>query len=146
MPRWIEPPPLELQLWYGHLLVADLRQVFPHQGTWFAEYDLKIAPGEGTLQDKLLTYIAFCEYFHRRIADGQDHDFEEFDRFAPISDTGSWNARLPTGGSVPMEGRMWFADGQASWQHPETEPSTEGAANEFWARIAQDATKPHQSG
>lgn len=138
MPGWVEPPPLKVQLWYGDLLVADLHQVYPHQGTWFAEYDLRIAPGEGTLQDELLTYITFCEAFHRRIADGQDHDFEEFDRFALISDVRSWNARLPTGATMPMEGRMWFADGYASWQHPETEPSTEMAANEFWARVARD--------
>ena len=51
MPRWVAPPPLELQLWYGDVLVADLHQVFPHQGTWFAPYELKIAPGEGTLQE-----------------------------------------------------------------------------------------------
>src|SRR5262245_15514949 len=137
MARWVAPPPLELQLWFGDLLVADLHQVFPHQGTWFANYDLRIVRGEGTLQDELLKYITFCEDFHHRIADGQDLDFEELDRFAPFTDTGSWNARLPGGGSVPMEGRMWFAGGQASWQHPKTEPSTEGAANEFWARVAQ---------
>ncbi len=45
MPSWVPPPPLELQLWYGDLLVAELHQVFPHQGTWFAPYELKIAQG-----------------------------------------------------------------------------------------------------
>ena len=73
----------------------------------------------------MLEYIAFCEDFHRRIADGEDHDFAEFDRFGPIADAGSWRVPRPDGGSMPMEGRMWFADGQASWQHPETAPSTE---------------------
>jgi hypothetical protein len=47
MPRWVPPPPLELQLWYGDVLVAELHQVFPHQGTWFAAYELKIASGQG---------------------------------------------------------------------------------------------------
>ena len=140
MARWVEPPPLELQLWYGDLLVADLHRVIPHQGTWFAEYDVRIIPGQGELQDQLLAYISFCEDFHQRIVDGRDHDLDEFDRYVPISDCDSWNARLPTGVSVPMEGKMWFADGQASWQHPETEPSTEGAANEFWVRHARCAT------
>jgi hypothetical protein len=46
MPGWEAPAPLELQLWYGDLLVADLHQVFPHQGTWFANYDLRIVRGE----------------------------------------------------------------------------------------------------
>lgn len=141
MARWTEPPTLELQLWFGNLLVADLHRVFPHQGTWFAEYDLRILLGQGEIQDLILAYISFCEDFHQRIAQGQDHDFDEFDRFAPIPETRSWNARLPNGGSVPMEGRMWFADGQVIWQHPESEPSAEGAANEFWARNAQWLSK-----
>ena len=42
MPRWVPPPPLELTLWYDDVLVAELHQVFPHQGTWFAPYELKI--------------------------------------------------------------------------------------------------------
>jgi hypothetical protein len=136
MSRWISPPPLELQLWYGDVLVADLHEVFPHQGTWFAPYDLKISPGEGAMQDRLLEYIAFSEDFDRRIAQGQDHDFTEFDRYGPIADTGSWRVPRPDGGTLPMAGRMWFAGGQACWQHPETQPSTEVAANEVWACIA----------
>jgi hypothetical protein len=137
MPRWVEPPPLELQLWYGDVLVADLHQVFPHQGTWFGAYELKIAPGERALQDRLLEYIAFTEDFNRRIAQGQDHDFAEFDGFGAIADAGSWRVPRPDGGTMPMAERMSFIDGQASWQHPETAPSTEGAANELWARIAE---------
>ncbi len=142
MPRWVPPPPLELKLWYGDLLVAELHQVFPHQGTWFASYELKLAPGEGPLQDRLLEYIAFCEDFDRRIAQGQGHDFAEFDRFGPIADTASWWVPRPDGGVVPMEGRMWFVGGQVSWQHPQTLPSTEGAANELWARIAEYLAAP----
>jgi hypothetical protein len=54
------------------VLVADLHQVFPQQGTWFAPYELRIAPGEGALQDRLFEYIAFAEDFNRQIAEGQD--------------------------------------------------------------------------
>jgi hypothetical protein len=138
MPRWIQPPPLELTLWYGDLLVADLHDVFPHQGTWFAVYELRIRPGDGPRQDQLLSYIAFCKNFHRRIADGQDHDFAEFDAFGPIPDTSSWKVSGTAVDWLPMAGRMWFMDDQASWEHPETSPSTEMAANEVWARIAKD--------
>jgi hypothetical protein len=136
MSRWVSSPPLELQLWYGDVLVADLHEVFPHQGTWFASYDLRILPGEGALQDRVLEYIAFCEDFDRRITQGQDHDFTEFERYGPIADTGSWRVPRPDGGTLPMEGSMWLASGQACWRHPETQPSTEAAANEVWACIA----------
>ena len=133
----MSPPPLELQLWYGDVLVAELHNVFPHQGTWFASYELKISPGEGVLQDRLLEYIAFTTDFDRRIAEGQDHHFDEFDRFGDIAEAGPWKVPRPDGGVMPMEGKMWVVDEQASWQHPETPPSTEGAANELWSRIAE---------
>jgi hypothetical protein len=110
--------------------------MFPHQGTWFSEYDLLISGDQGELQAQLLAYIAFCEDFHRRVAEGRDHDFDEFERFNTIPDCESWSARLPSGRLVPMDGRMWFADGDANWQHPKTGSPTEAAANEFWMQNA----------
>ncbi len=89
------------------------------------------------LQDRILDYISFCEDFDQRIAQGEDHDFTEFDHFDPIADTASWRVPRPDGGVVPMTGILWFVSGQACWQHPETEPSTEQAANAVWASIAQ---------
>jgi hypothetical protein len=98
---------------------------------------LKIFPGDGALQDRLIDYIEFTTDFNRRIAEGQRHDFDEFDHFGDIAEAGSWRIPQPGGSIMPMEGRMWFVDGQLCWQHPETAPSTEGAANELWARIAE---------
>ena len=57
MSHWVSPQSLELQLFYGDVLVADLHEASPHQGTWFAPYELKISAGEGQLQDRLLEYI-----------------------------------------------------------------------------------------
>ena len=133
---WVEPPSLSAELWFGGLLVADLHQLFPHQGTWFAEYVLKIAANRGPQEDQLLAYISFCEEFHRKIGEGRDHDFDEFLRFTPVQNCESWVAKLPSGRFVPMEGIMWFADGGTTWQHPETKPSTEAAAYEFWLENA----------
>lgn len=134
--RWIEPPSLEGQLWFGGVLVADLHRMFPHQGTWFSEYELRIANNQGELQSQLLAYIVFSEDFERRIGEGRAHHFDEFDRFNTIPNCQSWNVRLPSGRLVPMEGKMWFADGDARWQHPETESSAEAAANQFWIQNA----------
>lgn len=133
---WEAPQPLTAQLWFGDLLVADLHQLSPHQGTWFSKYTLRVTPGDGERQDQLLGYIAFCEDFHQRIGEGQDHDFDEFTKFGSIPGCESWSARLPTGRIVPMEGRMWFGDRCASWQHPESLPSAEAAACEFWMQNA----------
>jgi hypothetical protein len=111
--------------------------VFPHQGNWFALYKLRITPGEGARQDRVLEYIAFCIDFNRRIADGRDHDFDEFDRFGDLTEASLWRVPSPDGGVMPMEGRMWFWDGQVAWDHPETPPSREMAANELWEQLAK---------
>lgn len=137
MSPWVPPPPLELRLWYGDLLIADLHNVFPHQGTWFALYELKIAAGDGSLSDRLLKYIAFTIDFNRRIAEGRDYDFDEFDNFGSLAEAGLWKVPRPDGGAMPMAGRIGFVDGEVTWQHPETPPSTEAAANELWASIAE---------
>jgi hypothetical protein len=120
-------------------MVEDLFQMFQHQGTWFSGYTLRITRDQGELQSRLLAYIAFCEDFHRKIAEGQEHDFDAFDSFEVIPNCASWTARLPNGPSVPMEGRMWFADGEVSWPHPETQPSAEAAAYDFWTQNAPNA-------
>lgn len=145
MSLWVAPPTLELRLWYGDALVADLHQVFPHQGTWFAEYELKVAAGGGMLTERLLEYITFSEDFNRRIALGQDHDFAEFDRFGDIYGAESWRVPRPDGGVMPMEGPIMFSDGQVSWQHPETPPSTEAAANRLWEFIAAYVVEAERS-
>jgi len=136
---WVAPPQFKGQLWFGNVLVANLHQMFSHQGTWCADYDLRIRKDSGELEDQVLAYMSFCEYFDRRIAEGCTHDFDEFEWFAKVASCTSWTARLPSGQVVPMEGRLWFADGGVNWQHPETKPSTEAAANEFWSLNAVDA-------
>ncbi len=131
-----EQPLLELELWYEDLLIAKLHDVCPHQGTWFAKCELKIAQGEGILQDSLLDYMAFSEEFDRRIAQGEEHDFSEFERFGSIASASSWNVPLADGSLMPMAGRMWFIAGQACWQHPESHPSAEVAASDLLSHIA----------
>jgi hypothetical protein len=86
--------------------------------------------------ERLLDYIAFTTDFNRRIAEGQHHDFDEFHRFGDLAQAGTWKVPRPDGGVMPMDGNMWFMDGQAIWQHPETPPCSETAAHELWARIA----------
>lgn len=130
--EWVAPPLLEGQLWFGNLLVADLHQLSPHQGTWSSKYKLRISANHGQQEDKLLSYIAFSEDFHRKIDEGQDHDFAEFECFTSIQDCMSWAAKLPSGLLIPMVGMIRFANGEVYWDHPDTAPSMEAAANVFW--------------
>jgi hypothetical protein len=60
MAKLVNHKPQNLQLWFGDVLVADLVDVFPHQGTWFAQYRQSIAPEQGLLQRRLCDFIGFC--------------------------------------------------------------------------------------
>ena len=138
MAKWVEPPTLNLTLWHDSLLVAHLNNAFPHQGTWFSDYVLSIDGRTDEHARRILDYISFCKDFNRRIANGDDHDFNEFDRFQDVSDCSQWRATLANGLIIPMEGQLGFIDEQVTWQHPETQPSTELAANELWAQAASN--------
>jgi hypothetical protein len=139
MSKWVEPPTLTLTLWHNGLLIAHLSNVFPHQGNWFADYDLSITGRSDEHARRILEYISFCKEFNCRIANGDDHDFDELELFHDVSDCSNWRATLADGLMVPMEGQLGFIDDQVTWQHPETPPSTEMAANEFWARAASSS-------
>lgn len=129
---WKEPPLLEAQLWFGDRWVADLHQLRPHQGTWMSEYELRITGDEGDLQRQLVEYVAFSGQFDRRMAEGGDHDFDEFEDFIPNPRDGSWAVRLPGDRSVLIEGRIWFVEGTTCWQHPATGSCAEAEASSFW--------------
>jgi hypothetical protein len=120
--------PLNLQLWFGDVVVADLLDVMPHQGTWFARYRQVVAQGQGALQQRLCEYIAFCEGWHQRLKRGEDPDAAEFDPFADVIQSGSWRVPCPDGTELTMVEGPIFVEGEASWNHPEDRPSRELAA------------------
>ena len=140
MPDQSARKPLNLQLWFGDVLVADLLNVIPHQGTWFALYRQVVAPGQGAVQRRLCDSIAFCEEWHRRLKRGNSPDAGEFDRFADIIKSGSWRVPYPDGGALPMDEGPTFFEGEASWNHPDDRPSRELAAHEVWSRLARHGT------
>jgi len=134
--------PLNLQRWFGDVLVADLRNVFPHQGTWFAEYLPIVSPVQGRLQARLCEFIQFCEEWHERLTRGDNPDAKEFDRFAEIIESAAWRVPCPNGTELRPAGGPIFVQGEASWNHPEAEPSRETAAGREWARLTGGSWPP----
>lgn len=138
----LAPKPLILQLWFGDVLVADLRNVFPHQGTWFAEYRQIVAQDQGRLQSRLCEFIQFCEEWHQRLARGDDPDAKEFAPFADIIESDEWRVPCPDGTEMLPAGGPIFVQGEVSWNHPEAEPSREMAAWREWARLTGSKWPP----
>jgi hypothetical protein len=132
------PKPLNLQVWFGEVLVADLLNAFPHQGTWFAQYRQVVTPGQGPVQARLCEYILFCEDWHQRLNRGEQSDAREFDRFADILESPEWRVPCPDGTELRMAQGPGFVQGEVSWDHPEAEPSREVAAWRVWLRLTRD--------
>jgi hypothetical protein len=126
---------LNLQLWFGDVLVADLLNAFPHQGTWFAQYRQVVAPEQGPPQARLCEFIRFCEEWHGRLARGDHPEAREFDPFMGVIDSAMWRVLCPDGTELPLAGGPGFVRGEASWNHAEAEPSHEIAAGRAWVRL-----------
>lgn len=135
MSNAVAAEPLDLQLWFGDVLVADLRNALPHQGTWFAEYRQVVAPEQGRLQGRLCEFIRLCECWNERLAHGETPDAREFDPIADVIESEAWRAVAADGDELRMAGGPSFTQGEASWNHPECEPSRETAAWLAWAQL-----------
>lgn len=115
--------PLNLQLWFGDVLVADLLNAFPDQGTWFAQYRQVVAAEQGSLQARLCEFIQFCEAWHQRLDRGEDPDAKEFDQYVDVIESASWRVLCPDATYLGVAGAPTFIQGDASWKHPEGEPA-----------------------
>jgi hypothetical protein len=136
------PKPLNVQLWFGDVLVADLLNAFPHQGRWFARYRQVVAPEQGPLQARLCEFIRFCEVWHERLDHGENADAKECDRYAEVIEAASWRVLSPDGTELRIAGAPGFVQGEASWNHAQVEPSREMAAGRAWARLTGSRWPP----
>lgn len=132
--------PLNLQLWFGDILVADLLDVTTHQGTWFAVYHQILVPEQGPQQRRLCDFIAFCEEWHQRLKRGQNPDARQFDPYTDVIKTSTWRVSCPDGTELTMSGAPLFVEGEASWNHPVDGPSRELAARAVWSRLTGQGT------
>ncbi len=137
MPEQSANKTLNLQLWFGDVLVAELRDVFPHQGTWFALYHQVVAPENGPAARRLCEFIAFCEKWHERVRLGETPNASEFDQFSDVIYSGLWRLPCPDGTELTMTEGPAFVEGQASWNHPESDGSRELAARQVWSRLTK---------
>src|SRR5258708_31145717 len=94
--------PVNLQLWYGRILVADLLNVIVHQGTWFGLYRLLITRKQGKQETRLCDFVAFCEKWHQRLKKGKDPDAAEFDQFKDVIYSGLWRVPFPDGNEMTI--------------------------------------------
>jgi hypothetical protein len=128
------PPPLTVQLWYGTILVADLRNVIAHQGTWFGKYEQRVARQQGKLKIRVCDYISFCEKWHKRLKQGQNPDAKQFDEFKDVLNSGLWRIPFSDGTELKIPEGPIFVQREVSWNHPNNEPTRESSAYEYWCR------------
>ena len=135
-----DPPPLNVQLWYGTILIADLRNVIAHQGTWFGEYEQHVTRQQGKLETRVCDYISFCEKWHKRLKDGKNPDAKQFDEFKDVLNSGFWRVLCADGAELRIPDGPIFVQGEASWNHPDNEPTRESAAYEYWCQRTSPCT------
>src|SRR5690349_15388877 len=104
------PGPLNLQLWFGDVLVAELSGAFPHQGTLLSDYRPVVNPQHGPPAQRVYEFLRFCDEWHRRHS--EDHmsaDAGEFDSYTDVTRSEAWWVRAPDGAALRMDGSPFFA-------------------------------------
>lgn len=132
--HYTTPSPLNAQLWFGELLVAELSNVIAHQGTWFGDYISVATIKQCSSAAEIDKYIVFSKKLHKRLKQGKNPDPREFDRFKDVLYSKLWRVRFSDGCELAMNEGPGFVAGEVSWNHPEDLPSREEAAFKEWCR------------
>jgi hypothetical protein len=127
---------LNLQLYYGSILVGDLNDVIVHQGTWFGHFRQIVASKMGRTEERLCDFIRFCHDFHVRLAEGKDPNAAEFDMYKDVLDSDLWHVPCRDGTVLKIkDGPLFIEGGEVSWILPTSDPSPEKAAYQEWTRL-----------
>jgi hypothetical protein len=106
----------QLHLYFGSVLVGEIRAAFCHQGTWFGEFRPTLTGEAGGSERRLLDFIAFSLDWNGRVRDERPHDVSEYDAFGEVIGPGLWQTRTSDGAVTPISSAPnFYAPGEVSW-------------------------------
>jgi hypothetical protein len=107
---------MDLQLYYGPILVGEVSDVFDHQGTWFGTLRPALSADRDPTERRICEFITFCEDFYARCREDRDADASEYDRFSDLFTPGSWRVQAPDGtASEIRDAPNFIGGGEISW-------------------------------
>src|SRR4051794_22037052 len=107
---------MDLQLYFGPVLVGVVIDVIEHQGTWFGMLAPALAAERDPTERRVREFIAFCEDWNARCAADLDVNASEFDRFSDLFTSGLWRTQAPDGTVSTIGGAPNFlGGGKISW-------------------------------
>lgn len=103
-----------LKLLYLEQAVANVRDEFLHQGTWFGTFELLPAMPQGA--ERVVEYVEFCiDWNERARQDAADAD--EFDKFSDLIGSHRWKTLDDSGALRQIEDApLFFKDAEVSWR------------------------------
>ena len=106
----------QLHLYFGSVLVGEIRDAFCHQGTWYGDFRPTLTGEASGADRRLLDFIAFCMDWAARSRDERPHDVSEYDAFADLIGPGLWQTRASDGAITPISSAPnFYAPGEDSW-------------------------------
>jgi hypothetical protein len=105
-----------LRLYFGAVLVGEIRDAFCDQGTWFGEFRPALTGEAGGTGRRLRDFIAFCMDGNARVSDDRPHDVSEYDAFGDLIGPGLWQTRTSEGVIMAIQDAPnFYAPGELSW-------------------------------
>jgi len=76
-----------------------------------------ISPGDGHIQERLLSFIEFSEEWNERTKRNEAASPDEFERYGDMLRSGLWLVKTRDGASERIEtAPVFFRNGEISWQ------------------------------
>ncbi len=106
-------------LFYGDVLVAELRNVLLHQTTHFADYDLRLDGNESDPRTRRIrafvdACLEHCRSHDNGLADGMD-DAASFRPFDDVINSEKWAVKAPERTNRVAGAPLFCTDGQVSY-------------------------------
>jgi hypothetical protein len=108
----------ELSLWYGTMLVGQIKEAFSSDATWHGVFEPQVDPADGPVARRVWEFIEFCERWNDRVRASPEEppDATEFDRYTDVLKSGLWRTKDALGQENQIaEAPVFFRGGEVSW-------------------------------
>lgn len=117
-------PDTPLRLYFGPLLLGQIKNAVEREGTWFGAFEAARVKGPD-IRDKRIRrihqYIDFSVEWHKRLAAGQPVVAAEWGMYADVTESDQWHTVDAAGVKRRVQAPMFHANHEMSW-----EPADEG--------------------
>jgi hypothetical protein len=114
-------PDTPLRLYFGPLLLGQIKNAVEREGTWFGVFEAARIKGPD-IRDKRIRrihqYIDFSADWNKRVADGEPAAATEWRVYADVTDSDQWHTVDAAGVKRGIQAPAFHPNREMSWEPP----------------------------